>query len=129
MENQSLADIIQESLAAVEPEVQEAPVNQEVAEEPEDSEEVTIDDLLGDLEDDEETEEVEHVGDLWFALDHVKDGYSLEPGQHKIHWIVALSSGVFTCVPQDMVLVTETSFTSPQSIPRIKRQSRIWSCE
>lgn len=59
MENQSLADIIQESLAAVEPEVQEAPVNQEVAEEPEDSEEVTIDDLLGDLEDDEETEEVE----------------------------------------------------------------------
>jgi hypothetical protein len=72
---------------------------------------------------------VEHVGDLWFALDHVKDGYSLEPGQHKIHWIVALSSGVFTCVPQDMVLVTETSFTSPQSIPRIKRQSRIWSCE
>jgi len=25
--------------------------------------------------------------------------------------------------------VTETSFTSPQSVPRIKRQSKIWSCE
>lgn len=68
-------------------------------------------------------------GDLWFAVDHVRDGYSLEPGQHKIHWVVALADGVFTCVPQDMVLVTETSFTIEQSIPRIRRQDDLWSCE
>jgi len=53
----------------------------------------------------------------------------LEPGQHKIHWVVALRGGVFTCVPQDMVLVHELSFTKPGPIPRIKRQDKIWSCE
>jgi hypothetical protein len=63
MENQSLADIIQESLAAVEPEAKEAPVNQKVAEEPEDSDEVTIDDLLADLDDDEEDAEAEEADD------------------------------------------------------------------
>ncbi len=72
---------------------------------------------------------VEDIGELWFAIDHVRDGYSLEPGQHKLHWIVALHQGVFTCVPQDMVLVNELSFTTPQGIPRIKRQTKVWSCE
>ena len=77
----------------------------------------------------EDHKTVEDTGDLWFAIDHVKDGYSLEPGQHKIHWVVALSEGTFTCVPQDMVLVTEQSFTKVGPIPRIKRQSKVWSCE
>lgn len=55
MENQSLADIIQESLAAQEPEVApEAPVNQE---EPEDTDEVTVDDLIADLDVEDEDEE------------------------------------------------------------------------
>jgi hypothetical protein len=54
MESQSLSDIIQESLAAQEPEAVEAPVNQEAAEEPEDSDEVSIDDLLADLDDEDE---------------------------------------------------------------------------
>lgn len=73
--------------------------------------------------------EVTGTGRLWFAIDHVRDGYSLEPGQHKLHWVVALRDGVFTCVPQDMVLAREFSFTVPQGIPRIKRQDKIWSCE
>ena len=54
MESQSLSDIIQESLAAQEPEAVEAPVNQEAAVEPEDSDEVSIDDLLAGLDDDDE---------------------------------------------------------------------------
>lgn len=77
----------------------------------------------------EDHKEVIGTGDLWFAVDHVKDGYSLEPGQHKIHWVVALSDGSFTCVPQDMVLVQEHSFTKYAGIPRIKRQDKTWSCE
>ena len=80
------------------------------------------------LSDDHRT--IAHLGDLWFLLDHVSDGYSLEPAQHKHHWVVALEDGVFTCVPQDMVLVTERSFTAPPgAIPPIKRQTRVWSCE
>lgn len=72
---------------------------------------------------------VADIGELWFLLDHVSDGYSLEPGQHKHHWVVALYDGVFTCVPQDQVLVSEKSFTKPGGIPPIKRQTRVWSCE
>lgn len=77
----------------------------------------------------EDHKQVSHFGDLWFMLDHVSDGYSMEPAQHKHHWVVALDDGVFTCVPQDMVLVTETSFTRTGDIPPILRQSRVWSCE
>lgn len=72
---------------------------------------------------------VEHRGTLWFFLDHVSDGYSLEPAQHKHHWIVALANGAFTCVPQDMMLVHEASFTVGDAIPPIKRQDVVWSCE
>ena len=69
------------------------------------------------------------TGGLWFYLDHVRDGYSLEPGQHKHHWVVALDEGVFTCVPQDMVLVTESSFTDEGGIPPMKRQTTIYHAE
>lgn len=78
---------------------------------------------------DEDHAHVAHVGDLWFYLDHVSDGYSAEPSQHKHHWIVALEDGVFTCVPQDQLLVRESSFTQIDGIPPIKRQTRVWSCE
>lgn len=72
---------------------------------------------------------VAYTGTLWFMLDYVWDGYSAEPSQHKHHWIVALEGGCFTCVPQDMLLVKEASFTVDGAIPPIKRQSRVWSCE
>ena len=77
----------------------------------------------------EDHAEVVGKGTLWFAIDHVSDGYSLEPAQHKLHWMVALSDGCFTCVPQDMLLVHEHSFTKYAGIPRIKRQTQVWSCE
>jgi len=70
-----------------------------------------------------------HLEELWFLLDHVRDGYSAEPSQHKHHWVVALTGGTFTCVPQDMLLVQELSFTAVDGIPPIKRQSTLWSCE
>lgn len=72
---------------------------------------------------------IEHAGQLWFLLDHVHDGYSLEPAQHKHHWIVALDNGAFTCVPQDMILVHDASFTDDNAIPPIRRQDVVWSCE
>lgn len=68
-------------------------------------------------------------GNLWFYLDHVGDGFSIEPAQHKHHWVVALSNGAFTCVPQDLLLVEESSFTEVKGIPPVRRQDTVWSCE
>ena len=68
-------------------------------------------------------------GTLWFAVDHLNDGYSLEPAQHKHLWVVALDTGVFVQVPQDQFLVTESSFTEHNGVPRIKRQSQLWCAE
>jgi hypothetical protein len=78
---------------------------------------------------DRDHREVEHYGDLWFCIDHIKDGYSQEPAQHKHQWVVALDTGVFICVPQDQLLVAEQSFTEYGAIPPIRRQTRVWSCE
>lgn len=65
MEDKSLADIIQESMASQEPAeapVKEAPVNQVEVEEPE-TEEVSIDDLLGQIDEDEEDDTEEESDD------------------------------------------------------------------
>jgi len=63
MENQTLTDIIQESLAAVEPkEAPEAPVNQDPVEEV-DNTEATVDDLIAGLVDEEAEESAQPEGD------------------------------------------------------------------
>jgi hypothetical protein len=73
------------------------------------------------------------VGTLWFCVDHVGDGYSSEPAQHKHLWIVALeASGVFAQRPQDQLLVIESSFTEVLAdglVPRIRRQTQVWTAE
>jgi hypothetical protein len=68
-------------------------------------------------------------GSLWFALDHIGDGYSLEPGQHKHLWVIAREDGCFLLLPQDRFLVHEASFTAHDGIPRIHRQTAVWSAE
>lgn len=69
-------------------------------------------------------------GTLWFCMDHLDDGYSLEPGQHKHLWVVALESGHFTQVPQDMLLIHEASFTdAAPTVPKIARQQTLWQTE
>ena len=68
-------------------------------------------------------------GRLWFALDHVADGYSMAPSQHKHLWVVALDSGHLTQVPQDMLLVHDASFTEVGDVPKIKRQEAIYRAE
>ncbi len=75
MENQSLSEIIQESLAAVEPEAPEAAVNQEPEEELDDSE-VTVDDLIDDLVEDEDEEEFddEEADEVDEELDEDEEG-------------------------------------------------------
>jgi hypothetical protein len=60
MENQSLTDIIQETMANVEPASE--PVNQVEPEDTDDSE-ITIDDLLKKVEDEEEAEETDEVSE------------------------------------------------------------------
>ena len=72
----------------------------------------------------------EDRGTLWFCIDHIKDGYSLAPEQHKHLWIVERERDhALMLLPQDRVLVEELSFTVIDGIPPIKRQSVIWSAE
>ena len=69
-------------------------------------------------------------GTLWFCIDHIQDGYSLAPEQHKHLWIVERERDrALMLLPQDRVLVEEKSFTDIDGIPPIKRQSVIWSAE
>jgi hypothetical protein len=69
-------------------------------------------------------------GKLWFAVDHVRDGYSMAPGQHKHLWVVALmGTGYLVQVPQDHLLVDDPSFTVQGPVPRIQRQERIYRAE
>ena len=68
-------------------------------------------------------------GNLWFAVDHVKDGFSLTPAQHKHLWVVALNTGGFVWVPQDQLLLFDKSFTEVNGVPKIKRQDQVWSVE
>lgn len=68
-------------------------------------------------------------GELWFAIDHTKDGFGMEPAQHKHLWVVANSCGRFSWVPQDQLLIYDKSFTEVDGVPKIKRQDRTWSVE
>jgi hypothetical protein len=78
---------------------------------------------------DEQHHLTDELGTLWWALDHVRDGYAMEPAQHKHLWVVEMESGCFVQVPQDQLLVTDSSFTVHAGVPRIKRQSRVWTAE
>ena len=69
------------------------------------------------------------TGRLWFAVDHIKDGFSTTPMQHKFLWVVADDHGGFHWVPQDQILLRDKSFTETAGIPRIKRQSVVWGVE
>lgn len=69
-------------------------------------------------------------GTLWFCVDHMGDGFSTAPEQHKHLWIVERDSDhALMLLPQDRVLIEEKSFTEIDGIPPIKRQSVIWSAE
>lgn len=76
MENQSLTDIIEESLAAQEPEVEETAVNLEVVEDIDDTE-ATVDDLIAGLIDEEDVEEEVEMADS----DEEVDGDSPDLGE------------------------------------------------
>jgi len=69
-------------------------------------------------------------GTLWFCVDHLTDGFALEPSQHKHLWIVGRRRDhALMLLPQDQVIVEERSFTLIDGIPPIKRQSTVWSAE
>lgn len=70
-----------------------------------------------------------HTATLCFALDHVGDGYSLTPEQHKHLWVAERDDGALVCYPQDRYLISEASFTRIDGIPRVFRQRTIWSSE
>lgn len=70
-------------------------------------------------------------GTLWFAIDHIKDGFSMTPAQHKHLWVVAMHSRCdFSWVPQDQLLLEDKSFTTVSvDVPKILRQDHFRSAE
>ena len=68
-------------------------------------------------------------GELWFAVDHIRDGFSMEPAQHKHLWVVAVEDGTFAWLPQDQLLLLDRSFTRVGKVPPIKRQDTVYSVE
>ena len=66
---------------------------------------------------------------LCFALDHIGDGYSVAPEQHKHLWVAEREDGAYICYPQDRYLIHEVSFTRHQGIPVVWRQRVVWSVE
>lgn len=78
---------------------------------------------------DDAHKETGEFGQLWFAIDHLRDGFSMEPTQHKHLWVVANTCGRFSWVPQDQLLLYDKSFTTVDGVPKIKRQDRTWSVE
>lgn len=68
-------------------------------------------------------------GKLWFAIDHIKDGFSMTPAQHKHLWVVAMHNGDFSWVPQDQLLLHDKSFTTVDGVPSVKRQEFFRSVE
>jgi len=69
-------------------------------------------------------------GTMWFAIDHMGDGYSMAPEQHKHLWIVERERDrALMLLPQDRVLIEDSSFTHIDGIPPIKRQSIVWYAE
>lgn len=69
------------------------------------------------------------VATLCFAIDHIGDGYSAAPEQHKHLWVAQREDGAYICFPQDRYLVTEASFTRLAGIPVVYRQREVWSVE
>lgn len=67
---------------------------------------------------------------MWFCIDHIQDGYSLAPEQHKHLWIVERERDhAIMLLPQDRLLIEELSFTKVNGIPPIQRQTLIWCAE
>lgn len=69
-------------------------------------------------------------GRLWFAIDHIGDGYSLTPEQHKHLWVIERQSDhALLLLPQDRMLIEDRSFTTITGIPPIQRQTQVWYAE
>lgn len=69
-------------------------------------------------------------GTLWFAVDHLTDGFALEPAQHKHLWVVHRhQDDALLLLPQDRLLIEERSFTDLSTVPPIRRQTTVWSAE
>ena len=75
-------------------------------------------------------------GHYLFSAAPVGDGFSLEPAQNKEFHFLALDAGGLTIQPTNRVVYEERSFTTestddgtPMSIPRLKTQTEVYSCE
>lgn len=71
----------------------------------------------------------EHGRLLGLGFDWTANGYSAEPEQHKMLWVVAHADGSLRLLPQDRLLVEDRSFTLVHGVPRVQRQRAVWRGE
>ena len=68
-------------------------------------------------------------GEYLFTVAPVGDGYSNDPSQAKEFQFIKLFNGRLTIQPTDRVLFCDASFTTVDPVPKLKRQTAVYSCE
>jgi hypothetical protein len=68
-------------------------------------------------------------GTYLFSTAHLNDGWSDSPDQDKEFIFIELTNGRLTIQPTNRVAFIDKSYTLPTTLPKLKLQETIYSCE
>jgi hypothetical protein len=68
-------------------------------------------------------------GTYLFSTTHLNDGWSDSPDQDKEFIFIELDNGRLTIQPTNRVAFIDKSYTLPTTLPKLKLQETIYSCE
>jgi hypothetical protein len=68
-------------------------------------------------------------GTYLFSTAHLNDGWSDSPDQDKEFIFIELNNGRLTIQPTNKVAFIDKSYTLPTTLPKLKLQETIYSCE
>jgi hypothetical protein len=69
------------------------------------------------------------IGTYLFSTTHLFDGWSDSPEQDKEFIFIELTNGRLTIQPTNKVAFIDKSYTLPTTLPKLKLQETIYSCE
>jgi hypothetical protein len=69
------------------------------------------------------------LGTYLFSTAHLNDGWSDSPDQDKEFIFIELDNGRLTIQPTNRVAFIDKSYTLPTTLPKLKLQETIYSCE
>jgi hypothetical protein len=69
------------------------------------------------------------LGTYLFSTAHLNDGWSDSPDQDKEFIFIELDNGRLTIQPTNKVAFIDKSYTLPTTLPKLKLQETIYSCE